>query len=84
MWIRVSGGRQYVDIVEYRRWGGRQRCRVLLSLGRCADRARQCEMREIIRDYRPMEHARIVLEELNDASGRLQGRGFFKRMRSWG
>jgi len=57
---------------------------VRLSLGRCADRARQREMREIVRDYRPLEHARIVLEELNDASGRLQGRGFFKRMRSWG
>ncbi len=82
MLVRISrfGRHHYVDIVEYRRWGGKKRCRILLSLGKCDDRARQQEIREIIRDYQPLEHAKLVLEELNNASGPWQGKGYFKKM----
>lgn len=56
---------------------------MLFSLGRCDERGRRQEIREIVRDYQPLAYVKFVIEEIEDVSGPLQGKGFFKKMRSW-
>ena len=53
---------------------------MLFDLGRCDDRQRRQEIREIVQDYQPLVHAKVVIEEIEDVSGPLQGKSFFKKM----
>jgi len=56
---------------------------VLFDLGRCDDRGRRQEIREIVQDYQPLVRAEVVIEEVEDVSGALQGKSFFKKLRPW-
>lgn len=86
MFVRVltTKGRRYLQVVESYRKGGMPRHRVLISLGRCDDRAREQRVRDLIRDYQPLVHAQLLLTEMEreEVQGR-QGRGYFKKLHSW-
>ena len=50
---------------------------MLLNLGRCDDQAVVETVRELVREYRPLERASVVIGEVEEASGRVQGKGYF-------
>lgn len=85
MFLRVTWTRGigYLQIVESYRKEGVSRHRVLLNLGRCADRATVEAVRELVREYRPLERAPVVIAEVEEASGRVQGKGYFRKLRGW-
>ncbi len=77
-------GRRYLQLVESYRKGGVPRHRVLISLGRCDDRAREQRVRDLIKDYQPLVYAQLLLTELEGEEGQgRQGRGYFKKLHSW-
>lgn len=84
MFVRVSSvkGLRYLQVVESYRKGGMSRHRVLLYLGRCDDEGRERMVRDLIGEYRPLSRARVVIAELEEVSGRIQGKGYLKRLRS--
>ena len=85
MFIRVIPirGYRYMQVVESYWKGGVSRHRVLVGLGRCNDRVREQKARDLIRDYRPLKRAHVVIAELEEVAGPLQGKGYFKRLRGW-
>ena len=56
---------------------------MLLRLGRCDDQARVETVRELVREYRPLERAPVVIAEVEEASGRAQGKGYFRKLGRW-
>jgi hypothetical protein len=64
-------------VVKQHYWGEKRGYRVLFDLGRCDDRQRRQEIREIVQDYQPLVHAKVVIKEIEDVSGPLQGKSFF-------
>ena len=85
MFLRVTWTRGigYLQIVESYRKEGVSRHRVLLNLGRCEDQATVETVRELVREYRPLERAPVVIAEVEEASGRVQGKGYFRKLRGW-
>jgi len=77
-----SNGRRYMRVVEAVRRDGKVRHRHMLSLGSYEQEAFQ-RCRRIVAEWKPLERSALVLEELADDSGRLQGRGFFRSLRRW-
>jgi len=72
-----------LQIVESYRKDGVSRHRVLLSLGRCDYQATVETVCELVREYRPLERASVVIAEVEEASGRAQGKGYFRKLREW-
>ena len=85
MFVRVTWARGigYLRIVESYRKDGVSRHRVLLSLGRCDYQATVETVCELVREYRPLERAPVVIAEVEEASGRAQGKGYFRKLRGW-
>jgi len=85
MFLRVTctRGIGYSQIVESYRKAGVSRRRVLLNLGRCEVQATVGMMHELVREYRPLERAPVVIAEVEEASGRAQGKGYFRKLRGW-
>ncbi len=85
MFVRVTWTRGigYLRIVESYRKDGVSRHRVILSSGRCDDQATVETVRELVREYRPLERAPVVIAEVEEASGRAQGKGCFRKLRGW-
>lgn len=85
MFVRVISvkGLRYLQVVESYRKGGVSRHRVLVCLGRCDDKVRERRARELIRDYRPLTRAEVVIAELEEAAGSLQGKGYFRKLHGW-
>jgi len=54
-----------------------------VALGRCGDEAREQQVRGLIKDYRPLSRAQVIIAEVGDASGPIQGKGYFKKLRGW-
>ena len=69
-------------IVQAVRRGGKVQHRQVASLGPYDEVAFQ-RYRAILADWRPLERSAVVLKELDEDSGRLQGRGYFRRFRRW-
>jgi len=40
-------------------------------------------VRELVREYRPLERASVVIAEVEEASGHVQGKGYFRKLRGW-
>jgi hypothetical protein len=78
----ASNGSRYMRIVEARRRGGKVEHRHLLSLGPYEALSFAC-YRAILAEWKPLERAAVVLRELEEDSGRLQGRGYWRRFRRW-
>lgn len=79
---RSSSGYKYMKIVQSVRTGRSVRHRYLESLGRF-DETKYEMFRKIIRQWRPLIRSKIVLQELKEKSGCLQGRGFFRSFKQW-
>ena len=86
MFIRavVAKGLRYLQVVESYRKDGVSRPRMLICLGRCEDAVREQKARGLIRDYRPLTRARVVIDEIEEVAGPLQRKGYFKRLHGWG
>jgi len=69
----------HVCVVKQRYWGGNRRYQALFDLGRCDDRQRQPAIREIVQDYQPLVHAKVVISRGRVWSS--AGKWFFKKMR---
>lgn len=78
----ASNGSRYMRILEARRRGGRVEHRHLLSLGPYEALAFE-GYRTMLAEWKPLERAAVVLKELEQNSGRLQGRGYWRRFRRW-
>ena len=69
-------------IVQALRRGGKVQHRHLLSLGPY-DALSFARYRAILAEWKPLERSAVVLKELEEDSGRFQGRGYFRRLRQW-
>jgi hypothetical protein len=69
-------------IVQAVRRGGKVLHRHVASLGPYDAGAFQ-RYRAILADWKPLKRSAVVLQELAEDSGRLQGRGYFRRFRRW-
>ena len=78
----ASNGGRYMRVLQARRRGGKVEHRYLLALGpyQAASFARN---QAILAQWKPLEPAAVVLKELEQDSGRLQGRGYWRRFRQW-
>ena len=54
-----------------------------MSFGRYEDSAKEWEIKEIIRDYKPLSRAQVVIDEVQQADGPIQGKGYFVKFRGW-
>jgi hypothetical protein len=69
-------------IIQTYRQGARVRHRHVASLGRYdEDTLKRC--RAIVSEWKPLAQADLVLTALEAGSGRLQGRGYFRKFRRW-
>jgi hypothetical protein len=70
MFVRGVNARgfRYLQVVESYLKEGVSRHRVLVSLGRCNDRVREQKARDLIRDYRPLKRAQVVIAELEEVA----------------
>ena len=75
-----SNGARYMRILQTIRQGSKVRQRHVASLGRYEDGAYK-KYRKIVSEWKPMARAKVVLEELGETSGRLQGRGYLQKFR---
>lgn len=84
MFVRVyiTNGQRYMKIVQSFRKGKYTGHHHIESLGRFK-KAKYERVRKLVREWKPLERAEIVIEELQDTSGRLQGRGYFYGFRGW-
>jgi hypothetical protein len=84
MFVRVYTvhGQRYMKIVRSFRKGRVIRHHHIESLGRFK-KAKYERVRKLVWEWKPLERAGIVIEEMQDISGRLQGRGFFYAFRGW-
>ena len=82
MFVRVyiAHGQRYMKIIQSYRKGKFIGHHNIESLGRF-ERGKYERLRKIIKEWKPLKRAWIVIEELQDISGRLQGRGFFYAFR---
>ena len=78
----ASNGSRYMRIVQARRRGGKVEHRHLLSLGPY-DAVAFERYRGILAEWKPLERSAVVVKELEQDSGRLQGRGYFQRFGRW-
>ena len=69
-------------IVQSVRRDGKVRHRQVASLGPYDELAFH-RYRAIVADWKHLERSALVLKELAEVSGRLQGRGYFKSFRRW-
>jgi len=69
-------------IVQAVRRDGKVQHRHIRSLGPYDERAFQ-KYRTIVKEWKHLDRSAVVLEELGEESGRLQGRGYFRRFRRW-
>lgn len=72
-----------MQITESHRHMGVSKHRVLASLGRDDEGSREERVRGIIREYEPLKRAQVVVEEIEEVSGPLQGKGYFRKLRRW-
>jgi len=79
---RSSSKHKYIKVVQNYKQGKTCKHRFIDSFGRY-DKARHDIIKEIIGEWKPLSLSKIVLEELRDTSGRFQGRGYFRKFRSW-
>lgn len=77
-----SNGRRYMKIIRNVRQRTKIQQRYLQSLG-AYDKNKFRQYRAIVADWKHLNRSQLVLEELEDESGHLQGRGFFKAFRKW-
>ena len=77
-----SNGAKYMRILENSRQGAKVKQRHIASLGRYEEAAfrRYCR---IVSEWKRLPRARVVLRELEESSGRRQGRGYFLSFRRW-
>ena len=75
-----SNGCRYMRILQTFRQGSKVKHRHVASLGRYEEAAFE-RYREIVSDWKPLARAKVVLDELKEGSGRLQGRGYFRKLR---
>ena len=64
------------------RGDGKVRHRHIQSLGAYDERSFQ-RYRTIVAEWKHLDRSAVVLEELGEESGRLQGRGYFRKFRRW-
>jgi len=76
---RVAG-HEYMDVVEAVRRDGKPVQRYVGSLGRYDERVFR-EARRLVRDLVPMEAARVIVAELEEVSGPVQGKHYFRKFR---
>jgi hypothetical protein len=84
MFVRISRVRNlgYIQVVESYREQGQSKQRVLCSLGRYGEA--KCEAaRGMVRDWKRLGRAKMVLAEIEDRSGPGQGKGYLSRYRRW-
>ena len=77
-----SNGSRYMRIIQSVRRDGKIKHRHVLSLGPYEEEAFQ-RCRTIVAEWKPLERSAVVLQELAEDAGRLQGRGFFRSFRRW-
>jgi hypothetical protein len=77
-----SNGGRYMRILEARRREGKVCHRQLLALGRYELPAFE-RYQAMLAEWKPLERSAVVLRELEQNSGRLQGRGYWRRFRRW-
>lgn len=77
-----SNGSRYMRVVQALRREGKVEHRHLLSLGPY-DALSFARSRAILAEWKRLERAAGVLKELEQNSGRLQGRGYWRRFRRW-
>jgi hypothetical protein len=77
-----SNGSCYMRILEARRRGGKVCHRQLLALGPYEPPTFE-RYRTMLAGWKPLERSAVVLRELEQNSGRLQGRGYWRRFRRW-
>jgi DNA helicase TIP49 (TBP-interacting protein) len=84
MFVRAykTNGQEYLRIIQSYRQGKKIKHRHIESLG-LFNKAKYEKVRKIIKEWKALERAEIVIEELQAKSGRLQGRGFFYAFRRW-
>jgi hypothetical protein len=75
-----SNGERYMRILENYRQGSQVKQRHVVSLGRYEQEAFE-QYRRVVKDWKPLSRAKAVLDELQEESGRLQGRGYFRKYR---
>ena len=69
-------------ITQAVRRDGKVQHRHIQSLGPYDERAfKKC--RTIVNEWKHLDRSAVVLEELGEESGRLQGRGYFRRFQRW-
>ncbi len=78
--MRVTGTakRKYMQMAESFRSGGTCRHRILWSMGRYEAEA-LAEARRILRDMVDMSQARAVIAELEEVTGPVQGKHYFRK-----
>jgi len=69
-------------IVQAVRRDGKVQHRHIQSLGAYDEGAFQ-RYRSIVSEWKHLERSAVVLEELGEESGRLQGRDYYRRFRRW-
>ena len=77
---RSNSKYKYIKVVQSYRQGKTCKHRFIDSLGRYNE-TRYKIVKDIIREWKPLSRSKIVLEELRDKAGRLQGRGYFRDFR---
>ena len=77
-----SNGSRYMRIIQSVRRGRKVQHHHVLSLGPYDERNLH-RYRAIVAAWKPLERSVVVLEELVNESGHLQGRGFFRSFRRW-
>ena len=78
MFVRVYTvhGQRYIRIIQSYRKDKLTGHHHIESLGRY-ERGKYERVRKLVREWKFLERAEIAIDELQDTSGRLQGRGFF-------
>jgi hypothetical protein len=69
-------------IIQAVRHKGKVRHRHVAALGPYDELTFQ-RYRAIVAKWKPLDRSVVVLEEFGEESGRLQGRGYFRRFRRW-
>ncbi len=77
-----SNGNRYMRIVQAVRYDSKVQHRHIQSLGPYDEHAFQ-RYRTIVAEWKYLERSVMVIEELGEESGRLQGRGYFRKFRRW-
>ena len=69
-------------ILQTFRQGSKVKHRHVASLGSYEESAFK-KYRKIVSEWKPLVRAKVVLGELEERSGRFQGRGYFRKFQRW-